>query len=333
VAYQDMRAELRGSVAKLPFAFTGTLINRAWRVVRESTLWSFNCFGSSWITPPPLIGIGGATTVQGSPAIQFDATATAAINANTLANMYAPPTVYQFRVGVGGIYSIIQYNNLTGAALLDRIFADPSITDQAFQMYQLYYPAPYQDFLTWFSVRNPQMFINFNLQTTRSMLDAMDPQRTWYQFPTRAVPFGYDNRGAGTPNASSTLGYPLFELWGQPVTPYTYQCYGCRRGVALVNPTDTLPAAIGEDLVLAKAREYAYEWAEANKDMAPRASGPDYRFLMTKTQDEYTKLLTHYRKDDREFISNYFSMVGMGTGTGVGIYNTIAGVAAPYGPA
>ena len=332
MAFADMVAEIRGSVPKISISYAPTLVNRAWREIRESTLWSFNLFESAWISPPPLIGVGGVTTTQGLSTITFDAIAKAAINASVIANPYAPATVRQFRIGVGGIYSLIQYDPVAGGATLDRPFADPSITDQSFQLYQLYYTAPYKDFVSWFSVRNPQMFINLKLNTTRAQLDAMDPQRTWYQFPTRVVPLSYDNRGAGTVNASATLGFKLFELWGQPVTPYTYQCYGCRAGVALVNPADTLPSVIGEDIVLAKARFYAYEWAEANKGMAPRDQGPDFRFLMGQVDTVYRKLLTHYRKEDREFASNYFTVLENLTGSGAGVYNSIAQVAAPYAP-
>lgn len=327
-----MQTELRGAVPKLPYSFTKTLINRAYRQIREQNLWSFNLFTSSWISPPPIIGVGGVTANQGFDSIQFDPTATSAINAWQLANTYALITTQQFRVASGGIYNIIQYDPTTGVATLDRPFADPSIADLAFQIYQLYYVPPMIDFLTWQSVRNPVMFIDLGLTMTRAQLDAMDPQRTWYQFPSQVVPFMIDNRGAGTANASATLGYPMFELWGQPVTPYTYQCYGIRKGTDLSAPTDTLPYQIGEDLVLAKAYEYAYQWAEANKDMTPRAVGPDFKFLIGKTQAEYKGLLTKYRRQDREFVDNYESIHGLLTGALSGIYNTISGVASPYSP-
>lgn len=327
----DMMTELRGAVPKLPISFTKTLINRAYRQIREQNLWSFNLFTSSWISPPPIIGQGGVTTTQGLPTILFDATAVAAIATWQAANMYAPFTTQQFRVGSGGIYNLIQYDPIAGTALLDRPFADPSVPDKSFQIYQLYYVPPMIDFLTWLSVRNPVMFINLDTTKTRAWLDATDPQRTWYQFPSKVVPFMIDNRGAGTINASATIGYPLFEMWGQPVTPYSYQCYGIRKGTDLDAPSDTLPYQIGEDLVLAKAYEYAYQWAEANKDMAPRAMGPDFKFLIGKTQAEYKVLLSKYRRQDKEFVDNYFAIAGLTANFVVGAYNTIAGVASPYG--
>ena len=327
-----MMAEVRGSVPKLPISYSKTIVNRAWATVRKNHLWSFNLFDSNWITPPPIIGVGGVTTQQGSPDITFDATATTAINNWQIANPYVLSTQMQFRIGVGDIYSLISYTPGTGAAILDRMFADPSVADQSFQLYQLYYPVPYKDFLTWISIRNPQMFLDFDLTWTRSKLDATDPQRTWYQFPTKAVPFAIDTRGQGTVNASATLGYQLYELWGQPVTPFTYACYGIRQGQDLQNPTDTLPVQVGEDCVVALARVYAYEWAEANKAMAPRAVGPNFLLLMDKAREIYKTLLIQYRRQDKEFVDNYAAEVGIPFGTVAGIYNTISGVASPYAP-
>jgi len=325
MALIDMMSELRGSVPKLPFAFTKTLVNRAWKTVRESGLWSFNLFESSWITPP-LVTTGTVTCVQGSPAITFDATAIAALNANQLANPYSFITQRQFRIGVGGIYNLITYNTVTGAATLDRSFADPAGAGLAYQVYQVYYTPPFADHRAWISVRNPQMFIDLDLTQTRADIDAIDPQRSWYQFPTAVVAFSRDQRVG-----SATLGFPLFELWGQPVAPFTYQCYGIRAGVDLSAPTDTLPQPLGEDLILPKAREYAYEWAEANKDIVPRGQGPDFRFLMKQAEDEYKKMLVTYRRQDKEFVLNWFVNRGIGSdGRRIGYYNTLAGFAGPY---
>jgi len=325
----DMMNELRGSVPKLPISFTKTLVNRAYNLIRSSNLWSFNLFESSW-TSPPLINSGTVTATQGSAALTFDATAIAAINAAQAAQPYSLITQRQFRIGVGGIYSLIQYNSVTGAATLDRIFGDPGGAGLAYNIYQLYYTPPMLDFRTWISVRNPQMFIDLDLTTTRAEVDAMDPQRSWYQFPTRVVPYGIDVRGAGTGNASATLNYKMFELWGQPIQLFTYQCYGIRDGADLVNPSDTLPYAIPEELVLARAKDYAYEWAESNKDMTPRATGPDFKYLRGATMNEYKELLKRYRMKDKDFVDNWLTSRQLSPyAYRIGYYNTLSGVAGP----
>lgn len=332
MAFADMVAELRGSVPKLPISFCPTLINRAWRQVRESNLWSFQLFESAWISPP-LITTGTVTLAQGSVTLTFDATAIAAINAAQLLSTYSLITQRQFRnSAAGGIYSIIAYNSVTGVATLDRPYADqPFGPAQTYQIYQVYYTAPYKDHRTWLSVRNPSMFLDLDLTTTRSEIDAMDPQRTWYQFPSRVVPYGADLRGLGTSTPSSTLYYPMYELWGQPVSPFTYQCYGIRNGSPLVNPSDVLPPIIEEELVLARARRYAYEWAEANRDLTPRATSPDFKFLMGLAEKEYTELKILYRKQDKEFVNNWITQRGgQCASRGIGYYNTLAMTAGPY---
>ena len=323
-----MLAEIRGCVPKIPISYCGTLVNRAWRLVRESNLWSFNLFDSSWITPP-VEQAGTCAVQQGFPTIVFDPIATAALIADQFAQPYSLLTQRQFRVGVGGIYNIISLDAnfaANGIATLDRPFADPSNAAAAYFVYQLYYPAPFLDHRAWLSVRNPQMFIDLDLITTRAKVDSLDPQRSWYQFPTRVLAFGRDTRPG-----SATLGFPLFELWGQPVAPFVYQCYGIRNGVDFSAPSDTVPQPLGEDIILAKARTYAYEWAEANKDMSPRSSGPDFRFLMAQSDAEFKRLLILYRKEDREFVLNWFiSHRDALGGRGLGYYNTLAGFAGPY---
>lgn len=322
-----MWSEIRGSVPKLSINFAQSLVNRAWRQVRESNLWSFNLFESSWITPP-LINAGTVTAVQGSNTLTFDPTiANPAILAAQAAQPYSPITIRQFRVGIGGIYNIITYNFGTGVATLDRIFADPGGTNISYQIYQVYYTAPYADHRAWLSVRNPQMFIDLDLIRTRAQIDSMDPQRSWYQFPTCVVPFGRDERPG-----SATLGYPLFELWGQPVAPFTYQCYGVRNGLPFTLPTDTVPQPLDEELILCKARAYAYEWAEANKDMSPRSSGPDFRFLIGAVEKEFRDMKVTYRRQDRELVLNWFiNRRNDFGGKNIGYYNTLAGFAGPSG--
>lgn len=331
-----MYTELRGCVPKLPIAYCKTIVNRAWRDVRESNLWSFNLYESAWITPPP-INTGTCTTSQGSATVTFDSTAQAAIAAFLMANPYVTLTQMQFRpgtvAGIAGIYNIIAYS--AGTATLDRIFADPGLTGAAYTIYQNYYVPPYQDHLAWISVRNMSMFLDMILTVTREQIDELDPQRSWYQFPTHVIPFEQDRRGFGTVNASPTIGYMMFELWGIPYNPFTYTCYGLRRGVDLVNPTDTLSFAPGtsegEEMIMARARYYAYEWAEANKDQAPRNQGPDFRFLMGEANNLYGKLLTRYRKQDKELVNNWFSVRRPGYASkAFGYYNTLASVAGPY---
>lgn len=331
MAFIDMIGEVRGAVPKVPLAAAKKFVNKGWKDVRESGMWSFQLFEGIWITPP-LIKAGTVTTVQGSNQVTFDATAQVAINAS--ATTYSLVTQRQFRVAAGTIYNIWAYDPATGIATLDKMYGEASAVGVAYQIYQVYY-APVTagtngmqfvpDFLTFVSVRNMQNFIDLFLEKTRAQLDATDPQRTWYYFPTDCVPYQVD------PNpASVSYGVPLFELWGAPQSQYSYQLYGIRRGADLVNPSDTLPFSVGEDCVIERAKRYAYEWAEANKGENRRDVGPNFQFLMGKADAEYLRLMKKYRMRDREFVNNWFSIRRLSLyGKFFAYYNSIGGTAYP----
>jgi hypothetical protein len=324
MSFIDMQSELRGVVPKFPQSYAPTLINRAWRRIRESHLWSFNIIESAW-TSPAVVTQGTVTVAQGSASVTFDVDAIAALNASFIATPVSPITARQLRVGVSGIYNIIQYDGATGLATLDRLWFDPSGTAVGYQVYQVYYAAPVLDYLMLVSVRNPQMFLDFDLTKTREWLDRQDPQRYQYTWPAYAVPWGIDLRGAGTANASATLNYQLYELWGQPVQQFTYQVYGLRRGADLTLPGDTLPVPVGEDLVIERAKEWVYEWAESNRDILPRGVAPDYKFLMQQSAATYRAMLIEYRRQDKNFLNNYRIIGAPATRTRIfGHFNSIS---------
>jgi hypothetical protein len=170
-------------------------------------------------------------------------------------------------------------------------------------IYQCYYPAPYQDFLTWINIRDIVNFNDLVLTENRKTLDLRDPQRTIFYLPTHCIYYQQNQNPA-----SDTYGVPVFELWGQPLYTLQYQLYGIRKGTDLVNDNDTLPPAVGEDAVMAKARAYAYEWAEANKGDMPRNAGSDFRFLIGTALAEFKALWTQYRRQDRETVDNWYEI-------------------------
>jgi len=336
MALADMMAELRGSVPKIPFSFTKTLINRAFRTIQDRNLWSFLLFEGQWIAPPILTGIGNATVVQGSNLVNLDATLTAAVNALGSAQPYSLITKRQFRIMPGGLYSIWGYNptgapGSLGQLTLDRWYGEGSTTTTSYSIYQAYYVPQVQnvaisDFKSWISVRDMLNYRDlFTERYTRRRIDDMDPQRSWFGIPTDVVPFASDQNPS-----SSTFGYFQYELWGHPTYTINYQLYGIRAGSNLVKPTDTLPSALGEDIVVALARYYAYDWAEANKGIAPRNVGPDFKFLMGGALKAYETLLKDARRVDRERVDNWFSIRRVSQAP-FAFYSSQAGVANPGG--
>lgn len=329
---QDMQAELRGQVPKLDYSFCKTLINRAYRTIRERNLWSFLLFEGQWIAPPQFVGVA-ATTVQGSASVTLSTADTTALSAALTAQPYSPITRRQFRIGASGIYSIWNESITAGrmTLTLDRWYGEPSGT-QAFTIYQCYYVptvanSPILDFKTWKTVRDIQDFRSlFTSRYTRSDLDMQDPQRTWYGIPTDVVPFANDQNPQ-----SASYGAMMYELWGAPTFPVNYQLYGLRGGSDLVSPTDKLPYALGEDAVIALAKVYAYQWAEANKELAPRNVGPDWKFLMGAANQEYEAHLKLYRMADRERVDNWFLQHRIGRVWPEAHYSTQSGYANPGG--
>lgn len=335
MAFVDMASELTGSVPKLDYDFAKTLINRAWADIRRQTLWSFQLFEGNWISPAIAngSGIGTCTTTQGASTVVFNAAGSSELaTLNALAGPFPTPLLQrQFRVSsTGTIYNIWGYSISVGVVTLtlDRPFVEASGT-QAYMIYQCYYPAPMADWLTWISVRDMTNFNPLNTYATRAALDRKDPQRSIFYLPTDVAPYQLDQN----PN-SPTYGYQLFELWGQPAYVLPYQLYGIRRGVALSADTDTLPNAVGEDVVVEGGKIKAYEWAEANKGDMPRAVGSDFRFLIENSKKEFSRLWHKYRMDDRERVDNWFETRRPGQGNwglsvANGYFNALANTANP----
>lgn len=323
MAFIDMIAEVKGAVPKVPFDAAKKWVIRAWADVRRQNLWSFQLWdGPQWISPG-LIQAGTATVVNGSNQVVVDAAAAAAIDA--IAVSYSLITQRQFRVGSGTLYNIWGWDSATRTLTLDRVYGEGSQTDASYQIYQCYYAAPYRDHLTFTSVRDMQNFIDLFIDKTRAQIDAMDPQRTWYYFPTDVVYYQQDQN----PN-SPTYQYPMFELWGAPTYSLNYQLYGIRRGPDLSANTDVLPPAVGEDVVIALAKYYAYQWAEANKGAHVYLQGTDWKFLMGGALAEYQRLYKDYRRQDKETVNNWFSVRRSGLyGKYFAYYSSISGTAYP----
>lgn len=318
-----MIVELRGIVPKLPISYAKTLINRAYADVRRQNLWSFQVYESNWIAPA-VINAGTATAVQGSNQVTLNNAAAAAVNASITS--YNPINQRQFRIGVSTVCSIVAWD---GASILtlDRGFPDPPlVAGTGYQIYQVYYPAPFQDHLSFVAVRDMVNFTDLILDKDESWLNEQDPQRTWYYFPTHVIPYlqGTD------PTNTATYQVQLFELWGVPQTNRAYQLYGIRKGTNLVNPTDTLPPVITEECVVAMAKYYAFEWAEANKGNLPRNQGSDWKFLMGETKARYDQVYKKLRMQDRELIDNWFRVRRRSLyGKYYAQYNSISGTAYP----
>ena len=301
MSFGSMWNELTGVSAKLPPDYARTIVNRAYTDVRRKNLWSFLLYESNWTSPFP-VNAGTVTTVQGQNTVVFDP-----VNASPaiLAAAFGPPTPVtqrQFRVNIGTIYNIwaLANNGGTVTLTLDRKYQEPSQTGVAYSIFQCYYPSPVQDFWAWISVRDINDFNKLRTKLKRADIDKRDPQRTIYYIPTDIVPYQVDQNPA-----SPTSGWQLFEMWGAPQQELTYQLYLMRKGMPLVNDSDTIPTlVVGEDCVMALARKYSYEWLETNWQKA-WGMKPNFNLVLTESRAEYNRLFREYRLQDRATVDNF----------------------------
>ncbi len=318
MAFQNMCFGLVGQVPGMNMPLAQTFINEALFNIYEAQMWSWQFAEAGWLTPGLQFPVQGSsavgqsggtiTTTAYSDQVVGDATAAAAwlayFNAGTLPLL----TSYQIRVPYYSLYSIIAYDGVD-TFTLDRPWMEPDGAGQAYMVYQAYFPAPVQDFKRFFTIRDTKdnAPINYSKLGQRD-LAVIDAQRVQFNLPGYAVPYEVDKRGAGTVNASPTLGYMLYELWPHPLSVWPYTIAYLRRGPALTAPSDTVPFPLNEELVMWRAKEVSYQWKEAQKgDGLARGSGADWRFLAEAANREYERKRKIVSDMDRDLCEAYFT--------------------------
>jgi hypothetical protein len=297
-----MKAELSEAIPGLSRIYAGTLINRAWRVVQDSNLWSFQ-LGQGGFSTPNITTAGSVTvTGLGQNTLVGDAVASAAWLALPL---YWQTTLQQIRITGYSIYSIVAMDATDPTAViltLDRNFVDPLpfLAGNEYQMFQAYIAAPPR-FKRWLNVADMFNCWAMDIWTSRRDVNQWDPARLYTSNPDSLLPLGTDMRAG-----SSTFGQMLYELYPNPSTQISYQTYYVADAPVLVNNSDTLPYPITQDVVLTKARVYAYEWAESRKDvMAAKGSGANYSALKKEGEAEFLSRLKTLRLIDKDQVDSY----------------------------
>jgi hypothetical protein len=139
---------------------------------------------------------------------------------------------------------------------------------------------------------------SLGIWTERRNVNWADPMRQIVTDPVVIYGIGQDTR----PN-TATPGYQMFEMWPTPTSVVSYMTYYVDRGDELINNSDTLPSPITQDVVLTKARVYAYEWAEARKDvMAAKGSGANYAMLWKEAEAAFLARLKNLRLNDKDVV-------------------------------
>lgn len=293
---QSLASELLGWLPKLPPGLAETLVNRAWRDICDSRLWSF-LVEDAQVYSPALLDDGTASVTQFSDQVTLDADASAVVLPEVL-NTGAPLNTRQFRVSTTGpIYNITNVNVSNPAAIVLTIALGTNAigytggTDAAasFQIYKCYYEVPASDFLRWVLFWDPSS--GYMLRVNKNQRDIKDPLRS-----QQGQPYWVANFKAGTAAGGRS---PQFELWPSPTFEKGYMSVYQRRGAELEDD-EPLPAAIPSGLVVWKSLATAGMWGLANQGAMPELRGVDWRYFISHGQENYDKMLPGVKKSDEE---------------------------------
>lgn len=241
-------------------------------------------------------GPGSGASV--SITVAANGTVVAAPTLITAGSGYTSPYIIFAEGGTPATFVVQQIAVLT----LDRQWLEPAQVNSNYLAYQAYFAAPagFRRFYDSRDTTNNQEMDWWSYQQTD--LARIDPQRTDFAQPEYIVYYGPDTRVG-----SATYGSPLFELWQGALTvlPYTNQWQVLWP--ELVNPNDTVPYPLTEEIVKFRTYEVIALWKESQKgtDME-RGQGANWQFLSVAYRKQYDDLLKKIRIKDKNIVDLYF---------------------------
>lgn len=317
-----MIAEMRGTVPNYSASLARTHLINAYSDIKKMRGWSWQ-LATGGLQTPGLVTEGTVTVALGGLTVTGDAIASA--QWATASNPTSLLTQRQFRIGEGTIYNIIKadFTAPTAAVLtLDRKYIDTNYgAGQEYSIYGCYYVVGVEGFQALEAVLDVNNVAWLNVDNTRKgreKVDQADPQRQIFANPVSVIPYGTDTRGAGTPNASATLGQMMYEWYPQPQAQYAYSLWYSFDGPSFSLPSDTLPYPLTEHLIKTMARVKAYEFSLANRNMSdPRGQGSNLQFLMGAAAKEAEQQLKEIRSLDRDIYDAWYYQFTRQVATGV----------------
>lgn len=312
----DLTSELAGVLPGLSPILAQTYVNRALKKIYGERLWSF-LVTDAVVVCPAVISAGTVAITQYSQTITFDATASAALQAQIAGT--AAPGILRLQIrfsstppAASAIYSITNYDNSNPAAViltLDRIVQEATSATSVYSIFRNLIVPPMTDFLRW------ESFVDFNnaivltgnrLTQSSAIFDAMDPQRANAGLAYNVGAWG-GNRvddpvtGNTIPQSLSDAGTPIFELWPVPTTGQVWYVRLRRSGPELVNPSDEQPPGISDATIIARALGWhAYPFAQANVGNFPSFKNANWPTLMAEAKASYQDYLMTDKREDRE---------------------------------
>ncbi len=273
--------ELIGQVEGLDPFSARKYVNRSYLDICNQREWGF-LRGRAVVQVPDAVTTGTVALTQFSTAIQFDASAAAVLD---VFGLNPPVTACQIKIGVlGGAYSITDYTP-GGAAVLDRAYQEDTDTAATYTLLRCFV-SPSDDFLRFIAINDtlrskPMMY---GPRWTQQTLDRYDPQRIDTSDPYVFATYVYRD------------GHTQYEIWPNPTVGQAFIVEYRKRGVDLVSG-DSLPDAIGTDLVLSRAKYRAYEFGAAHAQQAWKVQ--QFLALMKEANTDYMVKLRDYKKLDK----------------------------------
>lgn len=320
MAFEDMTAELAGTIPRMSVLHAQQVVQRAWSRVRDSRLWSFHFVSDAPLYVPsavpnpqqPLINGGSVAVEFGSKVVVPDTIAAAAFDRIALAN---PPLASpilgvgrQLRVGTtnglstptGPNYSITSWD---GSVLtIDRPYGEWTAARAQYQVLKCYYappaPPPYVDLVPDLRFVKYDCFTNRNngysifgpnLYWSQAQLNAIDPQRGGQGDAYIVANYGRNQ-----------LGQQVVELYPNPVQFTTYYCTYFTRWADL-SPEHGLPQVAYElaDMVMFEAKSLAADWALANVNTVPELGQTNWvNYRQTQMAEYKASMIQCFKQDD-----------------------------------
>lgn len=312
MAFLDLVSELTGTLPGLSPLLAQTYINRAWDTIQRERRWGFLSGLDGSVVCPALIAAGSYTIVQ----YQSTVTANAAASAALTPFITGTPLATQLQIRFGGsttltagqIYRIMAVDTTDPTALiltLDRAVVELTNAVSTYQAYRCYITAPAipgGTFLGWDAIVDMTYGFTLKLNWTSRNFDVVDPQRTsqgdayYCGFFRPAGPYG----SAATADPNQDRGAPIYELWPAPVSGRTFYVRMLQGPGPLVDPDDTQPQVISDDLILQRAYGWhAFPFAAANVGNFPSMKAANWPSLILNAKAEYRDAMRICRKNDQ----------------------------------
>lgn len=264
-------------------------------------------------------GFGGAVSIT----VGSDGTVSIPPIVVSAGSGYTAPYITFSEGGIPASFNPVMFATLT----LDRPWMEPNQVNAGYMIYQAYFAAP-PGFKRWYYILDTTNNSYMDWWSyTQINLSEQDAERVNFQQPFFVVPYQMDTRPG-----SATIGQMLYELWPHPIMqlPYTFACQA--NWPALVNPGDTLPFPLTDELIKMRAYEMLYLWKESQKgDAMERGSGANWQFLSQAMRNQYTDRLKTIRNMDRNLVDLYFTKMRRMPPASGQVFGTVTGQASVGG--